>query len=108
MILLLIGLAVAATWAAFTWLGGWIASEKGRDPSQGYLLGFFLGLFGVMIVLFLPDGTYQAPVRRDDLEEDDPDPDWQALGVKLSPPPAPETSKPFTLPPPTFRGLRDE
>lgn len=36
------------------WLGSWIAGEKGRDSTEGWLLGAFLGPLGILIELLLP------------------------------------------------------
>jgi uncharacterized membrane protein YeaQ/YmgE (transglycosylase-associated protein family) len=40
--------------AAFGFLGKYIAELKGRNPMEGFLLGIFLGLLGVLIEAFLP------------------------------------------------------
>ena len=43
-----------ATIAAFGFLGKYIAELKGRSPMEGFLLGVFLGLLGVLIEAILP------------------------------------------------------
>jgi hypothetical protein len=104
---ILVGCSIAALWIASTWLGGWVASEKARDPMQSYMLAFFFGLFGVLIVALLPNGSYQPTTRSPEIpEEDELEPDWNALGIKLPQPVEPPKS--FTLPPPAFLGLRDQ
>ena len=45
---------VAAAWAAQCGLGVYVAWAKRRSRAEGFLLGFFLGIFGVMIAAFLP------------------------------------------------------
>jgi uncharacterized membrane protein YeaQ/YmgE (transglycosylase-associated protein family) len=40
--------------AAFGFLGKYIAELKGRNPMEGFLLGIFLGLLGVLIEALLP------------------------------------------------------
>ena len=39
---------------AFGFLGKYIAELKGRNPMEGFLLGIFLGLLGVLIEAVLP------------------------------------------------------
>ena len=39
----------------FAVIGAYIADEKGRDTAEGALFGFFLGIFGVIIVGLLPN-----------------------------------------------------
>tara|TARA_B100000242_G_scaffold21127_1_gene12810 strand:+ start:1196 stop:1390 length:195 start_codon:yes stop_codon:yes gene_type:complete len=36
-------------------LGRYISKQKGRNPMEGFLLGFFFSLIGVIISLFLPN-----------------------------------------------------
>ncbi|MGC6422262.1 MAG: hypothetical protein ACON47_10165 [Flavobacteriaceae bacterium] len=43
---------------AFGALGSYLCERKGRSRSMGFLLGFFFGFIGVVIVLFIP----KAPV----------------------------------------------
>jgi len=40
--------------AALGFLGKYIAELKGRNPIEGFLLGIFLGLLGVLIEAVLP------------------------------------------------------
>lgn len=35
-------------------LGRYIAKQKGRKSTEGFLFGFFLSIFGIFIVLILP------------------------------------------------------
>ncbi len=35
-------------------LGRYIAKQKGRESTEGFLFGFFLSILGVFIVLLLP------------------------------------------------------
>ena len=42
---------------AFGWLGSYVASQCGRDPSEGALFGALLGPVGVLIVALLPRGA---------------------------------------------------
>jgi hypothetical protein len=43
-------------------LGGWVASQKGRNGLEGFVLGFFFGPLGVLVESNLPE-----------LEDDDED-----------------------------------
>jgi|TARA_B100000795_G_C22365185_1_gene274016 hypothetical protein len=38
----------------FGFLGKYIANQKGRESMEGFLLGFFLSIFGIIIVALLP------------------------------------------------------
>ena len=40
--------------AAFGFLGKYIVELKGSNPMEGFLLGIFLGLLGVLIEAVLP------------------------------------------------------
>lgn len=41
-------------------LGGWIASQKGRETSEGVVLGFAFGPLGILVEALLPNGKNQA------------------------------------------------
>jgi len=43
-------------------LGAWVAIQKGRSDGEGFLLGFLLSLYGVLLEALLP--TLQARRRR--------------------------------------------
>jgi uncharacterized membrane protein YeaQ/YmgE (transglycosylase-associated protein family) len=49
-----IALAVVIGIVIFGLLGGWVAGEKHRHEGEGFLLGFFLGPYGVLIEALLP------------------------------------------------------
>ena len=38
----------------FGFLWKYIANQKGRESMEGFLLGFFLSIFGIIIVALLP------------------------------------------------------
>jgi hypothetical protein len=50
--ILLVFVAVIAV--AFSLLGAWVASQKRRDPFEGFILGFVFGPLGVLIEAMLP------------------------------------------------------
>lgn len=35
-------------------IGAYVSERKGRKHREGFLMGFFLGIIGVLIVLLLP------------------------------------------------------
>ncbi len=41
-------------------LSAWIAGQKRRDTSEGFILGFLFGPFGVLVEALLPQGNKQA------------------------------------------------
>jgi hypothetical protein len=45
----------------FGFLGRWIAGEKHREPSEGFLLGFLFGPLGVLIEALLPTKEKPKP-----------------------------------------------
>lgn len=47
-------LVVLGSFLFFALLNLWIAGEKNRSRTEGFLLGLFLGAFGVLIELLLP------------------------------------------------------
>lgn len=96
----------AGFWIGSIWLGGFVAKEKDREPATGYLLGLFFGLFGVLVLALLPNGQPRSSPRLKIAEPDEPEPDWSAIVVNPESPAPPP--KAFTLPPPRFRGLRDD
>lgn len=52
----------AAVWIAFGVFGAWISKEKGRDSTQGAVIGFLFGPLGVFVLAMLP--AKETPGRR--------------------------------------------
>lgn len=57
----------------FTYLGSNIAVDKNRSPVEGALLGFFLGIIGVLIEALLPRrqldlSRHDRPIRETSAE----------------------------------------
>lgn len=52
--LVIVYFVLFAVIAAFGFLGKYIAELNGRNPIEGFLLGIFLGLLGVLIEALLP------------------------------------------------------
>jgi len=51
----IVGVLGFAVWIiVFGLLGGWVAGQCGREQTEGFLLGAFLGPFGVLIEALLP------------------------------------------------------
>lgn len=44
-------------WLIMSVFGVWVAGQKNRKPSEGFLLGFLFGPFGVLIEALLPQGS---------------------------------------------------
>jgi hypothetical protein len=42
-------------------IGGWVAKEKGRDRTEGFLFGFFLSIPGLIIEGLLPTKPMAPP-----------------------------------------------
>ena len=38
----------------FGFVGRYVAKQKGRSSMEGFLLGFFLSVFGLLIIVLLP------------------------------------------------------
>lgn len=51
---LLMALIWLAVQALFGWAGAAIIKSKGRAPVIGFLLGFFFGVFGIIVAAFIP------------------------------------------------------
>lgn len=57
---------VLAVWAAFCWLGAYVAGAKRRSRAEGFWLGFCLGIFGVLIEALLPTKPEPRKAKRRD------------------------------------------
>ena len=42
-------------WLAFAGLGAWVATQKGRGPAEGLILGLLFGPYGTLIEALLPN-----------------------------------------------------
>ena len=94
------GILVAVVMIAMAGLGGWVASQKNRDATEGFVLGLVFGPLGVLVEALLPNAiktgqtttrpdrrsidqegqiTFIADRFREALEQADPNwPDWYA------------------------------
>ncbi len=56
-----------------------LAGKRGRQPNTGFLFGFFLGPFGILLLYLLPEGDY-SPIalymrggeKRAEISEEEP------------------------------------
>jgi hypothetical protein len=48
-----------------SYLGAWLAGQRGRSDLEGFILGFLFGPFGLMIELFLPQIVVPDPLPGD-------------------------------------------
>lgn len=65
----------------FGFLGLYIASQKGRSETEGFLFGFLLGPFGVVLVALLP--TKEKGSRQVKFHEGPKDEDWEAIRDRM-------------------------
>jgi len=56
----------------------WVATQKKRPPLEGWLVGFFLGLLGVLIEACLPTRTKVKPRKRIPTVERYKEPEYDA------------------------------
>lgn len=61
---LLILLFLLALWLIFGFLGAYIAEQKKRSGTEGFLLGFLFGPFGCLIEALLPTQHTALPYRQ--------------------------------------------
>ncbi len=54
----------------FGYIGRYISKEKNRDKTEGFLFGFFLSIFGLIILGLLP--TKEPIINNEVLEENEP------------------------------------
>jgi hypothetical protein len=52
--------AYVTVWIAIGGITTWVANAKGRAVLEGVLLGFILGIIGLIIEIFLPSRQRQA------------------------------------------------
>jgi hypothetical protein len=69
---------LAVVWIACAGLGYWVASEKGRNPVEGLILGLVFSVIGVFIEAMLPN-VRRAPIPtwRAEPEDDGSDDDTE-------------------------------
>ncbi|AGA28609.1 hypothetical protein [Singulisphaera acidiphila] len=75
-ILFVIGAAGIALFGGF---GSWVASQKGRQPVEGMMLGAVFGPLGVLIEALLPQGPGRnrpSKSSRSDFWSQPPEPTW--------------------------------
>ncbi len=63
---LVVFIVVLIVWAVFGWFGAYIAEQKGRGSTEGFVLGFLFGPLGCLIEALLPTQhrplTYRRPI----------------------------------------------
>ncbi len=73
-LLVLIGILAASSGC----LGAWIAGQKQRDPSEGFILGFLFPLLGCLIEALLPDRNRRYGTSRRPSDSDPTNERWSA------------------------------
>ena len=56
-------------------IGAGMADKRNRDPLSGFLLGFLLGLIGLIIISFVGEKAVERPYRR--YERNDSKKPWE-------------------------------
>lgn len=70
--LLIVAAAVFVVALAFGGLGSYVAAEKRRAPSEGFVIGLLFGPLGVLVLALLRDGDHAPAPRPSPLRDDEP------------------------------------